>query len=389
MNADEALDYHLMTINWDEFHSIFESGLAGLKSLSQMLTYAREQYMTLYNRRKYAWNRQFMNSGRNERIPNFFEGKMWEIILKKLGSALLEYVPRSVVMPSVEELFVPSNDLTLLYHTSTHGLFTVSSIKWDIDYCWNKYLVALDADGYWLFLDNVGEINYIDPFGVRLTTHSHLFFLIAYGNSIEIYTDTPWNDEYLIFSIELDKSVNELIDASIIESMEGVILTLLYQDNMGVDWEDIHLVDFRNNSLRLLRKIHYEGESIIRLGSSRYIYKGIGYSYIEGRKTKELTNVTGIRPTGMTGIDFVIENSSTMNGYLYDFIKNGVLYRITNPLMMFDSFAVFKDAIKDIMTGEVLFSVDSTSIIGITRKEDNTGYIVWLYSDSSTIDETQ
>lgn len=85
-------------------------------------------------------------------------------------------------------------------------------------------------------------------------------------------------------------------------------------------------------------------------------------------------------------IDTIIIGNNT--GAMYDFNENRLLWLFNKKVLVFDTFAIFKDEpnILDLITGIVL--IHGESEMRITRREDGKGYWLWLKEEYSPIHVT-
>lgn len=357
----------LINTNKDIFFEEFSHKLEKLRSLDEMLIEA-SYWEELFNKRENPADASFMDSG------------AWRMILKRLGKTIYEYAPSGINLQFLQNLFIPMNKLPPPQISGFRGLFEVvpefHPLPYDVEY-WNRYRIIADYSDYFALTNDHKSIK-LDEHKSELATN--LFYLSITLTHISIYTDEPWNDNFLILRVPYPHGDKSRYNPFLIETVRGLVLIATFEDK-DIFMDDIFLVDIPNKSLKLIGTIGPVTEdNPVRYTSNMYILNGISYSY-DGRR-KEVKNLNMHR-TSLLGVNFTGE-------YVYDSIRKKLLYKPENPGFLFNSFDSLyfgESEIYDLCTGRELFSIRDLvekggKISGITRKDDATGYFVWVDKDA-------
>lgn len=339
---DPGIKDFLLTTDWLTFFKIFESLIADCRSLGQILAISRLYYVPLYNQRR-------------GNLPSFFEGYAWDIILKRLSDSFLDHtIDKTPIAVSLKRS----------HNTNSHwnGLFQTIVTYQHFD-CWNKYRIS-HYQNHCTFFDNSdlemhdGHRAYIDPMMVSYTT---LYYAKICHLRLYIYTDTPWIDDSCVFRIDLEYAVGNF---TIVETVIGLLLVVkkLYSD-------EVH-------TYKILFGSTSEGSKLQLLTTTEVPWH------------RSTSGITCMHSSTMIGVD-VIESTNLF--YLYDSIDRHPIFKCRS-YSFFDSFGYSHQEIFDILTGEIFFVADDDyPVIGMTRKDDGTGYLVWInrfeYIDEDPGDE--
>lgn len=197
-----------------------------------------------------------------------------------------------------------------------------------------------------------------------------------YDALVTIYTKTPWDSESTLVSQRIN--LYDYRGCGIVDSIHGLLFIVYgHEDhkvyrliNGKLDW---FMTVPRGRNVGFGYKEYYR-RSIDLL--SLYAYDYIGEHSLSDESTGvQIDNGDFSMVRTLSGIDIIEGVHSTV---FRDPVANKILWMDPNQQQMATgTVVVFQRCIKDLFTGRILFSSDST-IRGITEKENGSGYIVWL-----------
>lgn len=328
--------------------------------------------------------REKMNASKEEgkKIEIFRSKRVWQAILRRLG----EVIHRFHVSPPPEKLFRLVEVSRDCGNSAYSGFFELKNLpgKVGVGSAWNKYL--LDLNDY-VFIDENGDA-YENHFYIWECSNN--YFIGLKGDRLAIYTDTPWNDDFLVFETVISYPVYQV---GVLRSPYGLYLHLNVDAGMNMSRE----YDFRT----MLYHIDFQRKSLTEVITDLTAYKSKGSTFILDngkpwdffkREEKKLKippgkHITAVGCSGLVGIDLL--EASGGEWIVYDSIKDEVIrsFKIDASKyfpLVFDSLIVIGGKVFDLITGDVLFNTDlptaddsKTSASLITRKKDGTGYYLW------------
>lgn len=368
---------------------------------------------------------------RDQSKGNFYNEKAWKIMLEVIGRIILFYAPKQLFNGKFEKGFVPISPLPEKFYPN--GLFRFIPIfpsEFEVFDSWNKYRLAWGLHDEKLYLlDNNSNQH---PLGKNtIFAHSTLYFAFIENNELKIFIDEPWISENAIFSMKIKENLlYSNLGIELKETVEGLMLIFhktMQNYNDTYAREKIYKIDLLEKEYELIHKIpkyllsHHEESfdegSAYSYGSSMVLFTRYDSSshekiYFEKvlqsydgetiyslNKEKEISD---LGTTGLVGYDWSFIPSSDTSSSNFLINKDGDFIRyLPHPssykfLTYFESFYVVihnlsemdetRIDVVDLLTGQILAFSVFTHIkpdkIFVTRKNDRTGYIVWVNNNS-------
>lgn len=306
---------------------------------------------------------------------------LWNLVLEKLNSIL-----------RLDGFFKLSNNDT---EHDYGGFFTVSLHLSHVKFIntWNKYRIVEELGRRILLLGNDDSI-------YELIEHHHYafsgrYFILLRGETWYLYRDKPWDPENYTMKFVIDNIV------SILKRSFGVILIestigLLFIINMAVE-DLIFKLNTNDGTVEKITSLYGSSQRSKSYGSGGIYTNGAFYNYKNGKEypDKFFDNwkfVLDVYNTGVLGID-ILETTSKKSSWVnvFDGLENKELFCKYYELnhfgekviyFIFDTFIGLapdehndNHRIIDINGDQIYYS--ETEIIGMTRKDDGTGYIIW------------
>lgn len=396
MEQDAACDI-ISKLPDDVVFYIFEMDISKNRSIPQILEKAD------------IYDECFAKDQNIRRTTAFYGDRGWKIIFKTIGRMILFYAPRSIVYGEIEEGFIPSFPFPDM-------LFTFVSIPSDenspfkIFNSWNKYRIAWGRNNGLYLLDNNSK-DYLLGTNI-IFDHSTLYFVFIDGDELKLFLDKPWIDAYAIFRMKVNKVPRRNLSIKLKETIYGLMLIFHETENIGrgviLGYETVYKIDLTNKVAEIIfedsqYESYYSGElfeesSAYLYGSSMILYvkeeSSGNYNFVprltsyDGKVNytinKEL-EISSIETTGLVGYDVVYGPGF---GFLMDEngdeVRENPNWRAFTNFIYFESFAAGVDGsdveISDLITGEsfVRGTFSNPGDIFMTRKDDKTGYFVWV-----------
>lgn len=349
---------------------------------------------------------------------DFYHKEAKKLSLKRISNALLDYAPKMINYKDLERGFIPMN-ISLAENVSFYeGLFEIR-LNRDLLVLemWNKYRIRYLSSNIIIFIDNNDMYHKVADYG--MSTRTTLYWAFIKDSIVSIYIDKPWTDEYLIFRKKFNGPADE-DDFILIETIYGLKLILVYK-SVNNEYRDNYYVyhiylssgkyelDF---ALEYPNNYDYEGNcdyTTLAYGSSMFltryqIYNNIGEQAFDTDDKRSLfdyknnqINVksssllpSSIFPTGLVGLDEV----NIMDNRKMIMNSEGELLhgKVGDHCFYFDSFIIKikkgiyqRLLILDTITGNELVKINLSGCIEIgdpaifiTRKDNRTGYFIWI-----------
>lgn len=255
--------------------------------------------------------------------------------------------------------------------------------------CWKYYRIHTPtlSDPSLTFTRNDDSVHTVKE-NYSTYNFSSKYFLLRVDDYVHIYTDIPTSANRICkIQMGLRPGTLRREKFKILETVYGPMLVVVLDLNRYT----LYKIDLMKNELAEVRVIIAEG-----FGSKGYYDHSAKkiYDYITGEEIFESSCVIGLNNTRIIGIDIVIIRDSPtvdIRFVVYDFTANKELWRPSSYPQQSINFVYSHHKAYDVVTGRVVFDAnphikvshrDYHSIHSITKKEDGTGYIVWLYPDS-------
>lgn len=359
-----------LKLNFDVLRNIIYLTIDEQLSLGSILK-AISPFEPIYNELRREKIKAYKKEGRDVDIEIFRSKRLWQYILKRLGKVIMRF---SVPVPLYheEDFFiipkVPHNNISSYFGLFVFRNFPDGKIG-RLCISWNKYIINVLKR---CFINEKGE-----HFNVTFEKwdFSSNYFVGVKEGILSIYTDTPWNRDFLIFETELRYHTSDL---DVLESLYGIYLCIKYAKNSVAI---LYSVDFENKKLkREMSRI----ENYKRLTSTCILKDGDFFDLII--REKKIINLSSkipidaCMPSGIVGIDLF--RNLKCEWFVYDSINNREIRHFNDAQLgyapyVFDFILILDHEIIDLITGEILFSHQSSNNIMISRKSDHSGYFVW------------
>lgn len=371
---------YLRILDKDSFMQIFEYELKSANTLTEITKLGNERALN------YEYGKEnFFNQGG----LRLMVGRLWEILLKYRQNINYGYLEAPLTNFDMVGTFLDT-------------LFTIKITECSSDSIrsWNKYRFTESANKI-IFITNSGEIhttNFHDD--ILSFTHTTLYFGFLVKDIVFIYIDNPWDITKYAFTIKVDNRTREI---QLMETIKGLMLILIIPISPYISRSEIHKVNLNNGTLELIREIsqneRYDDDenSFVEYGSFM-IFENRRISFPSFHLV-ELTNYAGeviyesenkpsqignLGSTGVVGYDMIrVEDS-------YFIINNNleIIFKfIRAPDIFFDFFYIREEDDKifigETMTGELLKVyqlIKSSHCYAMTRKDNGTGYYIWISS---------
>lgn len=298
--------------------------------------------------------------------------------------------------------------------------FMVNKNRSSIDKFWRYYSILHTTYHTLNFFDNTGHSisnNTLTSVTGYETTSK---YLVTFGPSktqnmyiISAYTSHGPKNLKLLAQVETDS----ISDLDIAETVDGLIVI------HSTPKRFISIYRLIGNELKFIRQdgqfSNVAEDIAIAVPTTSYIFSGLGYTgyYARGRirsykdepdrivsfksvgKVPKPTIESGIKlymlfysvSTDGVGVDVIGFKAKDTDELTYLFCKTElgtvrVLWSTDEkPMQIIDSFVIYPNKVVDILTGDVLMTLegiknnaDESIIEGVTRKDDGTGYYLWL-----------
>lgn len=291
-----------------------------------------------------------------EADPKSFKSRyMWALILSKLGQRIMPVFPP-------KEISAYSGLFELAY-----AYTKICSNK--SKYSWNKYRIYKDIVGNrYMMLENTGQAHYI----YNSISISNRYFMNIKHDTISIHTDTPWNSDHLIFFHKFDgKRINS---SCIMEIVDGLLIE--------IDQQVFYLDPIDKSFKEIYSEFDHK-----RIGSGGYYSENSMISYRTGETVpvpiSGCFRIANVCIAGVPGYDILLLDDA--REIVYDSMKAEVKWTTVisdvSTEDIIDSLLFGGKEIRDLYTGQILLNIEAVggqSIVGVTRKDDRTGYFVWL-----------
>lgn len=261
-----------------------------------------------------------------------------------------------------------------------NGLLEIRSFT-DLDReftCWRGYRITTDATtDIMTFIDNnhqkiVMDLKYYEDITVSekyFATYSEF----EGGLEVKIWEELPWTTDRIIYYYS-----NKYNFVGFQETAEGTLIHIADQEEN--EYLNIDEKSERFKSPKYIQKpnfIGYYGDYMVSEDRSLL-------SKINGEIKPVLNNLHGLKLfESCRGVD-IFENKENNTYYVYDAMKGELLWSFKGVYpKVFWNFIYCYDWIRDLKTGIILFDPsdygDATAIRGITAKDDQSGFFVWIY----------
>lgn len=260
--------------------------------------------------------------------------------------------------------------------------------------CWRYYIIGHEYyDSEVLFINAHGIVIHRIDTGIVLHM-TNKYMAIAVDNKVEVYSSDRSDRVFKIGEISASANRDDVINMS--ESMYGLMVSIATQGKF-------HIYRFDETvGFKLLKTEDHDEGSECFLGHMKYYIQKTAKPYLDGQehalKLKlcgsdvDLTNsIDSIRCDNSNGIDeiridrhgivYFCETVNDCSNVLWYFDPISYLYDII------DSLSICSKSVVDLFTGKGLFPIhecaidlDIPIIKGVTKKEDDSGYYIWLNS---------
>lgn len=309
---------------------------------------------------------------------------LWQLVLRRFNAIL-----------RLDSFFkMDSLDYSRLFEPRDHEELMLEAT-------WNKYRILWKYKNLWL-IENNGA--YHKLFEVMEYSFSGRYFVLRRKNKWFLYQDEPWHpDKYLMeFEFPEKETMPNFFpnrrSVSLIETTIGLLLIIGNENKvlirLNVKKKTVENVVPPPIGAHFPNAVYCSGGIFLE-------YKF--YKYTDGNKYTENVSppresVVICHPTGVLGIDIIevpLPYKSASCVCLFNGIENKVIASrkydtnyVTNwnkVCFAFDTFIGFRfgggdltSRIVDLLGEIIMCQVTPKSIIGMTRRDDGTGYYVWL-----------
>lgn len=391
------LEFYERIINlpWIPFFLIIKYHLRGSLSLDDILS-KLETWEELYFIKRARFI--LVKSSSQNDFPPFRSLNMWKMVLKYLEKAIYRGIPRTIVKTRMSPLFKPSLSSSRSKISPFGGFFTIREDFVDCAFTWTKYKIK-GVRNYIYIFDTRGERHFLGN-----GSWCNNFFLRNSDHEIKIFTDTPWNDDFLIFKASFPFKLREsLID--IYETKIGIIISVSCKNGNDL-WNEVYYkVDFKRQTLETIVLISdILTHSIVSAmgicsqyrdnGRSIYAFNSEDYEFLSRHYKMSTTgsiDIGIIEAEEYSIYDLNLKKQLWTLSYSYymkDFNKY-FSFGFPYPFLI-DLLIITVTKVYDLATGRVLFdtsilkkSADEKDILisSVVRKDDETGYYIQLNSE--------
>lgn len=356
------------------------------KSLDDIFRSLEFPYRFIYERKR--------KSGEWSSSPPFRSKYLWKLILKRVG----ELIHSEAFLPNISNI-----------NSSYMGFFELCSIDFlengEITsirtYPWKQYIIFPDFLFYpteYIIIDENSKCFFIKN---GTCTFSNRYFIWYTKEEFKILSDTPWNDDNLIFRDKIHKYINdETLCRFYIEVEETICGTIISFSNFISDEVGTKILyRFRNSKLEFFSRVYNKklllhGWGMQDLFSNNYEF----YCYDNLLKPINLkfmildifsigiseTNIEFIHHGSdvpeLSFVEIILNENRSIYGVIEYFERkllwSCILPRSTN-IITFDLFVLIGNDVYDLYTGRILFSSKTEEPpLYLLRKKNNTGYWV-------------
>lgn len=289
-------------------------------------------------------------------------------------------------------------------NTKYGGFFTVRkhSSEFDFKSTWNKYRL-LESGNELILMENNGKIHTMENTYYDFTNR---YFVILRDDGWYLYHDEPWDLEKYIMKFEIDEELDSshALNVFLIESTIG-LLFIIHRTNgysmFKLNVEEKTIKEITNLQCNSKYKRYY--------GSGGIFMNRFFCNYESGNMSTIdlLTSFNNydfiLHMTEIPGIDVLnISNEFVSRVIVFDESENKVLHEKDYSTevggdnvvrFVFDRFIVLSPTendymITDIHTDQIYYS-NEQEIVGMTRKDDGTGYFIWIEETEDMEDEAE
>lgn len=242
---------------------------------------------------------------------------------------------------------------------------------------WSYYRIAtrntfnIGGANSYIFYDNNGHPYEIKIDGIVAFTKDY-FIKFSYNNFLSVYYKTIEEPKFNIKALMIDA-----LELFAVQREKEQILLLIA---VKFDVTRVFSLDMNGKLIHLFSKFN---NYVTGIGYQGILMKdGQFIDYFTKKRVKypplPQTSSSSLK-TQIEGIDIISPNEESQTGAVYDVLNNQLLWLISSneDYIVFDSFIFYRRKnIIDLITGITL--IVSSDIIGITRKEDNSGYYLWI-----------
>lgn len=346
-----------------------------------------------------------MKSDLQNDFPPFRSSNMWNTVLKELEKAIYKGMPKTIIKTRIPPLFRPPLPSPVI--TPFKDFFVVREDDFDCAFTWTKYKIK-GLRNFIYILDTNGERHFLGN-----GSWSNNLLLRCDEHNIKIFTDTPWNDDFLIFKTSLPSKLYDCL-VNIYETRIGVVISIRYKNKKELWDEKYYKINFKNQSLELLyimlNTLTHSIVSSIGIcgkcsnGDSIYAFNSEDYEF--------LSRHHALSTTGSVDIGIIeSETESSKEKYLfYDLNLKKELWSLSHsyytedfskyfsfgfsyPFLM-DLLVITATKVYDLATGRVLLDTcalkkskkeNGNLISSVVRKSNGTGYYIQLEPGNASL----